>query len=77
VLLSTGSGFTVTTTFCGVGQLLAVVVITYVTFTEAVVVLVSVSLIEATAPLEADSLMPATAARVQLKVDPEVELVAV
>jgi hypothetical protein len=77
VLLSTGSGLIVTTTFCGVGQLLAVVVITYVTFTEAVVVLVSVSLIEATAPLEADSLMPAPAARVQLKVDPEVALVAV
>jgi hypothetical protein len=60
-----------------VGQLLAIVVITYVTLTGAVVVLVSVSLIEPVTPLEADSLMPATAARVQLKVDPEVALVAV
>jgi hypothetical protein len=77
VLLSTGSGFTVTTTFCDVGQPLAVVVITYVTLIGAVVVLVSVSLIRATAPLEDPRLMPATAARDQLKVDPEVALVAV
>jgi hypothetical protein len=53
------------------------VVITYVTLIGAVVVLVSVSLIEPVTPLEADTLIPTTAARVQLKVDPEVALVAV
>ena len=51
MLLNTGFGFTVTTTFCVLLQPLEVVVITYVTFTGVVVVLVNVSLIVATAPL--------------------------
>ena len=62
VLVNTGVGFTVTTTFCIVLHPLAVVVYTYVTFTGKAVVLVSVSLTLATTPLLAPCDIPATAA---------------
>ena len=77
VLLSTGTGFTVTTTFCVLLQPAAVVMYTYVTTMGAVVTFVSVSLIPGTRPLDGPSRIPPTAARVQEKDEPPVELVAV
>ena len=78
MLLKTGVGFTVTTTFSvPIEQPFAVVVYTYVTAIGAVVVFVKVSLIPATTPLLAASVIPPTNARLQLNVAPAVALVAV
>ena len=78
VLLSTGVGFTVTTTFStALEQPFAVVIYAYVTAIGAVVVFVNVSLIAATTPLLADSDIPKTTARLQAKVGLAVALVAV
>ena len=78
MLVSSGVGFTDTTTFCP-GELLqrfAVVIYTYVTMIGAVVVLVKVSLTLAV-PLEAASAIPTTKALLQANVAPVVALVAI
>ena len=78
VLLRTGIGLTVTTTFCP-GELLqrlAVVMYTYVTLIGAAVVFVNISL-TFPAPAEAACVIPATRALLHANVDPVVALVAV
>ena len=77
VLLNTGVGFTVTTTFCdGPEQPFALVTYTYVTLMGALVVLVNVSL-TFPVPVDATSVIPAIKARLQAYVAPTVALVAV
>ena len=78
VLLNTGLGFTVTTTFSdGPEQPFALVTYTYVTLMGALVVLVNVSLMAAVMPLLADSEIPNTTPLLQAYVAPAVALVAV
>jgi hypothetical protein len=77
VLLKVGVGFTVTVTFCVLGQLLAVSVMAYTTLIGEDVVLTNVSLIEALLPLPAVLLIPVTTARDHENVVPVVAVVAV
>jgi hypothetical protein len=76
--LNSGAGLTLNVTFCVLLQPLAVNVNTYTTFIGSEVVLVSTSLMAASDTLvRANCDMPVTAARDQLKVVPDVALVAV
>ena len=77
VLLSTGIGFTTTSTFSpALEQRFAVVVYTYVTVIGATLVFVKISL-TLEDPLEAASVIFTIAALVQVKADPTVALVGV